>query len=194
MPNSRFFLSRANASYVEAMYQRYQADPATVPDDWALFFAGFDYAASPLPAFRVHRARGPIPAAASVATDLPAPGSPAAQVFGLVSAYREFGHLVARLDPLSEPVRLASAARTRALLARGADLSGPSTRVHSAASSTARCRNSSARCARPIAARWVPNTWTSPIAIAAIGSKSTWSGIATGPSCRPRSARASSKA
>ena len=94
MPISRDTISRANAAYVEAMYQRFRDDPASVPDDWAVFFAGFDFAGG--------AAAAPTSAAAD-ASDLPPPGSPAARVFGLVTAYREFGHLVARLDPLSEP-------------------------------------------------------------------------------------------
>ena len=44
MPIPRDSLSRANAGYVEAMYQRYLADPASVPGDWSLFFAGFEFA------------------------------------------------------------------------------------------------------------------------------------------------------
>ena len=106
MPISRDFVSRANASYVEAMYQRHLSDPASVPDDWALFFAGFDYAAgdsTPASARLPTAGATAIESAPPPASDLPAPGSPAARVFGLVSAYREFGHLVARLDPLSEP-------------------------------------------------------------------------------------------
>jgi 2-oxoglutarate dehydrogenase E1 component len=71
--------TRANAAYLEAMYQRYLADPSAVPDDWRLFFAGFEFAGT-------------------------APGTAAGGgVFGLVTAYREFGHLIAHLDPLSEP-------------------------------------------------------------------------------------------
>ncbi len=84
MPTSRDSVSRANAAYVEAMYQRFQADPTSVPDDWAVFFAGFEFAGG---------ARATPPAHAPTAVG----------VYGLVSAYREFGHLVARLDPLSEP-------------------------------------------------------------------------------------------
>jgi len=102
MPISRDSVSRANATYVEAMYQRYLADPESVPDDWALFFAGFDFAGGvPAPA-TTPRTEVEAPGGAST-SELPAPGSPAARVFGLVTAYREFGHLLARLDPLSEP-------------------------------------------------------------------------------------------
>ena len=75
---------RSNASYIEEQHRRYLADPDSVSEDWAMFFAGFELA-------------GRLPAG-------PAQGFPAAAgVFGLVMAYREFGHLIARLDPLGEP-------------------------------------------------------------------------------------------
>jgi 2-oxoglutarate dehydrogenase E1 component len=77
------FIQRANAEYIEAQYARYREDPDSVPADWALFFAGFDLA---------ERRPG---------TDS---GAPSGGVYGLVHAYRELGHLIARLDPLGEPV------------------------------------------------------------------------------------------
>jgi 2-oxoglutarate dehydrogenase E1 component len=74
------FVQRANADYIEAQYARYLGDPASVPEEWALFFAGFDFA-------------GERPGRET--------GGPSAGVYGLVTAYREFGHRGARLDPLS---------------------------------------------------------------------------------------------
>jgi len=79
MPGRLDFVQRANAAYIEQLYAEYLKNPASVSEDWALFFAGFDFA-------------GQRPAAADGAM---------AGVFGLVSAYREFGHRAARLDPLS---------------------------------------------------------------------------------------------
>ena len=95
MPIPRDSLSRANAGYVEAMYQRYLADPASVPGDWSLFFAGFEFASGSVASISIAQTAAAVPHAATV--------SPAAGVYGLVTAYREFGHLVARLDPLCEP-------------------------------------------------------------------------------------------
>ena len=75
------FIQRANAEYIEQQYARYREDPDSVPPDWAAFFAGFDFAGATPP--------GAAPA-----------GSPAGGVYGLVVAYREMGHLMARLpDP-----------------------------------------------------------------------------------------------
>jgi 2-oxoglutarate dehydrogenase E1 component len=67
----------ASASYIEELYARYRDDPASVPEDWAIFLAGFELA---------H----------------PQERGPAGEVFGLVQHYRVFGHLAAWLDPLGE--------------------------------------------------------------------------------------------
>ncbi len=85
MPPKFDFIQRANAEFIEEQYRRFRHDPASVPEDWALFFAGFDLAQEPGWASRE--------------------GGPAGGVFGLVVAYREFGHLVAQLDPLGEGPR-----------------------------------------------------------------------------------------
>ncbi len=82
MPSRLDFIQRANAEYIEQLYARYCNDPGSVPEDWALFFSGFDLA-------------GQRPAA-------PAMAFTTGGVFGLVHAYREFGHLIARLDPLGD--------------------------------------------------------------------------------------------
>jgi 2-oxoglutarate dehydrogenase E1 component len=79
------FIQRANGPYIEQLYERYRQDPRSVPEDWARFFAGFELAGEFVP--------GAAPAVAE---------RPAAGAFGLVLAYREFGHLIARLDPLGE--------------------------------------------------------------------------------------------
>jgi 2-oxoglutarate dehydrogenase E1 component len=75
-------IQRANAAYIEEQYARFRQDPSSVSEDWRLFFAGFDLAEN---------------------RDLvPGGGQPTGGVFGLVHAYREFGHRAARIDPLSD--------------------------------------------------------------------------------------------
>ena len=37
----------ASADYVEGQYRQWQRDPASLSDEWRLFFAGFDLAYSP---------------------------------------------------------------------------------------------------------------------------------------------------
>jgi 2-oxoglutarate dehydrogenase E1 component len=83
MPNRLDFIQGANAQYIDELYARYRENPDAVPHDWALFFAGFDLAGEP----------GATPDLAT---------TPAGGVYGLVLAYREFGHLIAALDPLGE--------------------------------------------------------------------------------------------
>jgi len=76
-------IQRANAAYIDQLYERYRKDPGSVPEEWAIFFAGFELAGPPRPGGGV-------------------PGQPSGEVFGLVQHHRIFGHLAAWLDPLSE--------------------------------------------------------------------------------------------
>src|SRR5262245_37006083 len=75
-------VARANPEYIAALYEDYLRDPAAVPDDWRLIFAGYELGASSAPPRHA--------------------GSPAGR---LVQAYRELGHLVADLDPLGRSSR-----------------------------------------------------------------------------------------
>ncbi len=117
-------VSLANAEYVDEQYRRYLADPASVDERWALFFAGFDFAidgngsrpaAAAAEAGEALQARatdvrnGAAAAAAAVppAVDV----QPVLGVFDLVHSYRELGHLVAHLNPLARHARRTSAAR-----------------------------------------------------------------------------------
>ena len=82
MPRRLDFVLRENADYIELQFARWQADPASVAEDWALFFTGMDLGSR---------------------RETPAAGGPAgayAGVRSLVHAFREFGHLAATLDPL----------------------------------------------------------------------------------------------
>src|SRR5262249_11711255 len=72
----------ANLEAVEAAYRRWRQDPESVDPSWRWFFEGFELGASR-------------PAA-------PVEGSPQTGVVRLIYAYRELGHFLAHLDPLSE--------------------------------------------------------------------------------------------
>ena len=89
------FVSRVNADYVEAQYQRYRVDPSSVDERWALFFAGFEMAVD-------GNGRGPNADAPQLARALGRGAEPVVGVFDLVHSYRELGHLVAHLNPLAE--------------------------------------------------------------------------------------------
>jgi len=79
------FIARANPEYVESLYRQYKSDPSSVDERWALVFAGYEFA---------NQAGGARPS-----------GEPALRVSDLVEAYRNFGHLIADLDPLGQSPR-----------------------------------------------------------------------------------------
>jgi 2-oxoglutarate dehydrogenase E1 component len=72
----------ASSDYVEEQYRQWQRDPASLSDEWRLFFTGFDLAYSPT---------------GEVASERAADQS---KVASLIFAYRNLGHLIADLDPL----------------------------------------------------------------------------------------------
>ena len=77
----------ANKDYVAEQYRRYQADPASVDERWAAFFAGFELA------------NGNGEAPATLIEAAAAPGR-VLDASDLVHSFRELGHLVAHLNPL----------------------------------------------------------------------------------------------
>ncbi|HTN52744.1 MAG TPA: 2-oxoglutarate dehydrogenase E1 component [Anaeromyxobacter sp.] len=90
--------SASNLAFVENLYYAWLADPSAVEAPWREYFEGLPPApgAGPAPeAFPAHRANGS--AAGPVAG---ADAAFQAKVDRLVQAYREYGHLRARLDPL----------------------------------------------------------------------------------------------
>jgi 2-oxoglutarate dehydrogenase E1 component len=86
MSSSRF-ASRWNLDAIEAAYERWQQDPASVDESWRYFFEGFELAAG-----------------SGQPVNMPGKDAPAqAAVVRLVLGYRDLGHFLARLDPLSAP-------------------------------------------------------------------------------------------
>jgi 2-oxoglutarate dehydrogenase E1 component len=77
------FATRWNLDAIEAAYERWRADPASVDESWRTFFEGFELGTS----------------REAVADEaLCAQGN----IVRLIDAYRSLGHFLARLDPLSE--------------------------------------------------------------------------------------------
>src|SRR5438876_2621177 len=75
--------TRWNLDAIESSYRRWQEDPAAVDESWRLFFEGFELGLG----------------------RLAAPGLDTRCQTGivrLIDAYRDLGHFLARLDPLSE--------------------------------------------------------------------------------------------
>jgi len=74
---------RANADYIDRLYQQYLKDPRSLDETWQAYFAGFD-------------AAGGKPAA----DDREPPAAFTLGVHDLVHTYRDLGHFIAHLDPL----------------------------------------------------------------------------------------------
>ncbi len=75
-------IARASPEYVEALYQQFRRDPASVDERWALLFKGYEFG----------QESGP---------DAGSGGPPGQAVADLVHGYRELGYLVADVDPLA---------------------------------------------------------------------------------------------
>ncbi len=73
-----------NLDYLDAQYERYQDDPESVGREWRVFFNGFD-----------------IGRQQSAPSEAIPSGSAGAQVVELIHRYRDLGHLLACMDPLS---------------------------------------------------------------------------------------------
>src|SRR5262245_19975336 len=89
-------LALANKDYVAEQYRRWQVDPHSVDESWALFFAGFELAANGGNGVAPAAIAAPAPAEA-VQRDAGA----LERVYDAVHSYRELGHLVAHLHPLA---------------------------------------------------------------------------------------------
>ncbi len=77
-----------NIAYIDSAYQRWKSDPKSVSRDWQFFFRGFEMAGEGIP--RAEAVAGD----ADHALDQ-------ARVAMLIDRYRELGHLLACMDPLS---------------------------------------------------------------------------------------------
>jgi len=91
------FLDGANAAYLDEMYARWSRDPSSVDEMWNAFFSGFEAGWKKPPPPGARKGNG----AADAVTPPPSEGG-SKGAYGLVNAYREFGHLVAKLDPLGD--------------------------------------------------------------------------------------------
>ncbi|MEZ4983903.1 MAG: hypothetical protein R2795_02505 [Saprospiraceae bacterium] len=85
------FIANAHPSYIENLYEQYQADPANVEQSWAAFFKGFEFASE-----SNGHASGTVSAGAlsgeQVAKEL--------RVLSLIKAYRDRGHLLSTTNPI----------------------------------------------------------------------------------------------
>jgi 2-oxoglutarate dehydrogenase E1 component len=72
-------MNRSNLDYIEGLYQQYKANPESVTTDWKKFFEGFDFAADGSMGLSEKEL----------------------DVYHLITAYRNYGHFEAQLDPLT---------------------------------------------------------------------------------------------
>src|SRR5688500_12571322 len=94
------FVNRANAEYIDRLYDQYLRDPQSLDETWQAYFSGFEFAggrnlrlAPPEPP------PGMVPSAAAPARE-ELSGNASIGIFDLVHSYRELGHFIADLDPL----------------------------------------------------------------------------------------------
>jgi len=89
-----------NAGLLDANYERWRSDPASVDATWSAFFEGFELGNAGTTNGAVAVAE---PTAITPHTAEPAEIPLQTRVEGLVYAYRTLGHTIARLDPLGQP-------------------------------------------------------------------------------------------
>jgi 2-oxoglutarate dehydrogenase E1 component len=81
--------NRLNLDAIEAAYQRWRQDAESVDESWRFFFEGFEL--------------GTAQPVATSAKPQAADSSSHIAIVRLIYAYRDLGHFLAHLDPLSEP-------------------------------------------------------------------------------------------
>jgi 2-oxoglutarate dehydrogenase E1 component len=91
-----------NGSFIEALYEQFLADPATVTPQWCAYFESLQVAHSP-PEIPHAAVQARLRAQASCRTPPAAPGMDQKQVsvLQLINAYRFRGHQIADLNPLA---------------------------------------------------------------------------------------------
>ena len=112
----RFSEFGPNSGYIEELYQLFLVDPSLVGDSWAKYFSQVvgSIAAVSTPATNGHSTNGhTVPRASAQASPgdaLPSSASSAlgAKAAALISAFRSFGHLKAKINPLKSPVQMTS--------------------------------------------------------------------------------------
>ena len=82
------YISNADVGYVDQLYQNYKKDPASVDLTWQKFFEGYDFSAQRY-GENGHGSEDPLTIKET-------------QVRNLIFAYRSFGHLIAKTNPVRE--------------------------------------------------------------------------------------------
>ena len=96
--NDLSYATRANAQYLDQLYQQFQENPDAIDPDWARFFQGVEFGRQ-LPPLSLKGAPQAAPGAGISATL--AQLEKELKVDALIAAYRDIGHYQADLDPLT---------------------------------------------------------------------------------------------
>ena len=102
------YLSAGNMAYINGLYEDYLHDPSLVDNTWREIFDALppsndstpDISQRDIEAYFVNKA-----SSASAAHAQPAPNAKQADVTNLINAYRQYGHIIAKLDPLDRANR-----------------------------------------------------------------------------------------
>ena len=78
------YLSNCNGGFIDDLYVKYKRDPQSIEKSWQRFFEGFEFASQ-----RSDLDNGSL-------------RDKEAAVMKLINAYRDRGHLVARINPVKE--------------------------------------------------------------------------------------------
>lgn len=95
------YLSAGNAEYLEALYEQFLNDPNSVDPHWRSYFQSIKPATTDI----IHQQIRPLIASWSAQVNTKESASSAdalkqARVWDYIDAYRHFGHLIAKIDPL----------------------------------------------------------------------------------------------
>lgn len=114
------YLSADSAGYIESLYEAYLKDPTSVDSYWQQYFSALPNAlgngsaeishadirhALREAAFQMHSSRTTKESAKMAESDAPGVQKKQAAVDALITAFRRFGHLNAKIDPLESPIK-----------------------------------------------------------------------------------------
>jgi 2-oxoglutarate dehydrogenase E1 component len=87
------YVFNAHPTFIESMYQKYQADPASVEDGWRSFFQGFEFGST-----NGHETQSNGSSTSTASGDL----SKELGVMSIIHGFRDRGHLLSTTNPIME--------------------------------------------------------------------------------------------
>jgi 2-oxoglutarate dehydrogenase E1 component len=106
MINKFPYMNRVNLEYVETLMEKYLENPDSIDPVWQKFFEGVEFGQSGN--FQLHKSSGNLASKSensasnqNSSSNTFDQSSPELKVYELIQAYRDYGHLKAKLDPLN---------------------------------------------------------------------------------------------